>query len=234
MFNRIAYKRTAKSQLKGRWNFPVIMSLIVILITAALSVVENLFNDSTLHISHPHPGALNFNAGMGSIPFVVSVAASGIFGILIVAQFFVYIKISRTVEKATFNDFLAGLEKWLSGFLGILWYDLWTLLWALLFVIPGIVKAIAYSQMFFVLAEYPEAGVRRAMQISKTITAGYKGDLFVMGMSFIGWGILATIPCGIGWLWLAPYMNMSFTNAYYALKNQALASGKLAPADFTR
>ena len=46
------------------------------------------------------------------------------------------------------------------------------------------------------------------------------------------WGILACASCGIGFFWLIPYMQMTFTNSYAALKNDALASGRLCPADF--
>lgn len=114
----------------------------------------------------------------------------------------------------------------------MLWFVLWVFLWMLLFVIPGIVKTFAYSQMFFVLAEYPGIGVRKAMHISKLITRGHKGDLFVMYLSFFGWMILCALSCGIGSLWLAPYMTTSFVNAYLALKNEAIATNVLSPADF--
>lgn len=56
-----------------------------------------------------------------------------------------------------------------------------------MFFVPGIVKSIAYSQMFFILDEHPDIGVRKAMRVSKEITKGYKGELFLMGLSFLGW-----------------------------------------------
>ncbi len=114
----------------------------------------------------------------------------------------------------------------------MLWYSLWVFLWTLLFIVPGIVKAFSYSQMFFILAEYPDIGVRKAMQISKTMTKGNKGDLFVMCLSFIGWEILAALTCEIGSLWLRPYETMSFTNAYHAMKAHAIQAGDLTEEDF--
>lgn len=86
--------------------------------------------------------------------------------------------------------------------------------------------------MFFIMAEYPKIGVRKAMQISKEMTRGYKGDLFVLDLSFVGWAILAAIPCGLGFLWLAPYMNMTKTNAYQYLKRSAIESNRIALSDF--
>jgi uncharacterized membrane protein len=234
MFDRILYKKTAKTQLKGRLGFPVLMTFIITVLFLCFSFFMNTLNENSVRVSHPSLFSFSFSAFGSWLPTILSFAVIGIIGILVVAQIYVYIKMSRTVEKASFSDFCAGLEKWPQGFLGIFWYTLWTFLWSCLFFIPGIVKSIAYSQMFFVLAENPNTGVRRAMQISKVITQTHKADLFVMGLSFIGWAILCGITCGIGFFWLKPYMNMSFTNAYYALKNQALASGRLSPADFAR
>jgi hypothetical protein len=47
-------------------------------------------------------------------------------------------------------------------------------------------------------------------------------DLFVMCLSFLGWAILASIPAGLGFIWLRPYMHMSFMNAYHAMLKEAL------------
>ncbi len=36
---------------------------------------------------------------------------------------------------------------------------------------------------------------------------GHKWRFFLLEMSFIGWGILAVLSLGIGFLWLFPYEN---------------------------
>ena len=43
---------------------------------------------------------------------------------------------------------------------------------------------------------------------------GNRAKLFWLELSFIGWAILAAIPLGIGFLWLAPYVQMA-TIAFY-------------------
>ena len=130
-----------------------------------------------------------------------------------------------------FQTFLDGFTKWHLGVLGKLWTTIWTFLWALLFYIPGIVKSIAYSQTLFLLAEYPKIGVRKATQISKTITNGYKGDLFIMRLSFIGWDILSLFTFGILQLWIMPYREISFTNAYHKLLERAIRTGCITLED---
>ena len=220
MFDRVLYKKTAKKQLKGRWLTPILIFIITGLLIWLINMPTNIVDDE--------PGLTYTESGAYT---VISLVALCVEGILSVAATYVFIRMSQTTEKVGFNEFLTGLERWLSGALGMLWYSLWVFLWSLLFIIPGIIKAIAYSQMFFIIAENPGIGVSKAMNISKIITQGHKGDLFVMWLSFLGWGFLCLLSCGIGFLWLCPYMEMSFTNAYFALKNMAIMTNKISPAD---
>ena len=226
MFDRRLYKKQAREQLKGRWKLPVLLTLLELVIISCLA--EPAFHAAETDIS-VKSGSLHFSA---SAPLVFTLLFFAVNGILTTAGLTVYLRLSRTERPAGFSHFLDGLERWLGAALGGLWFALWTHLWALLFVIPGIVKGIAYSQMFFVLAEHRDISPTRAMSISKVITQGHKADLFAQGLSFVGWGILACASCGIGFFWLIPYMQMTFTNSYAALKNEALASGRLCPADF--
>jgi uncharacterized membrane protein len=86
--------------------------------------------------------------------------------------------------------------------------------------------------MFYLVAEYPHMSITKAMKISKIMTRGSKGDLFIMYLSFIGWAILASLTLGIGYLWLSPYVNLSFVNSYRALKKQSVEKGELSLSDF--
>ena len=36
---------------------------------------------------------------------------------------------------------------------------------------------------------------------------GYKAQLFILNLSFIGWHILSIFTLGIGYLWLTPYIS---------------------------
>ena len=73
---------------------------------------------------------------------------------------------------------------------------------------------------FYILADHPEITVREAMNESKRMTQGHKMDLFILQLSFIGWGILATLTFGIGYFWLIPYMQVTMANTYKKLANQ--------------
>ena len=53
---------------------------------------------------------------------------------------------------------------------------------------------------------------------SEKLMAGKRGKLFCLQLSFIGWAILAIFTLGIGYLWLAPYIQFA-TIAFYKFAN---------------
>ena len=210
MFNRAEYKKSALAVLSKNWTVPCLVSLLVL----ALSLLSEMASP------------------------IVSVCVGGI---LSVGLIFTCMKMiaafqtnsAQSENAVSFTTFLEGLEShWLNALLGSLWNFLWVFLWSLLFVIPGIVKSYSYSMMFSVIAENPKISAVKAMDISKVLTDGHKADLFVMDLSFLGWLILSCLSCGIGFIWLVPYMTMTETHAYYDLKRMAFSQNKLTPADF--
>lgn len=212
MFNRVQYKKDALATLKDNWNIPCLLAIVYLILTA-LSTTGT------------------------------SILCACVSGIICVGMTFTFMKMivvshalagtEEAAEKISFSTFLEGIEsRWLTALLGSLWNLLWVSLWSLLFVIPGIVKAYSYSMMFYVIAENPKIGAMKAMDISKVLTQGHKANLFMMDLSFLGWAFLSMLSCGIGFIWLLPYMVMTETYAYYDLKRMAFAQGKLTPADF--
>lgn len=103
--------------------------------------------------------------------------------------------------------------------------DLKIVLWGLLFIIPGVVKAYAYSMVPYILADNPNMDRKRALQLSSRMTKGYKGELFVLDLSFIGWYLLGCLACGIGVLFVDPYKHSTSAEAYMLLRHNALQNG---------
>ena len=99
-------------------------------------------------------------------------------------------------------------------------------LWSMLFVIPGIIAAYRYRFAPFNLYENPGISVMEALNMSKQQTMGYKGQLFALDLSYLGWSLLASLPVMVE-------MGMM----YYGLFSSAYAymSGAAAsmPTDFT-
>jgi len=71
------------------------------------------------------------------------------------------------------------------------------LLWSLLLVIPGIIAAYRYSFAMWNLCQDPTIGVMEALERSKRQTVGYKGQLFGLHLSFIGWYLIVFVIVGV-------------------------------------
>jgi len=122
--------------------------------------------------------------------------------------------------------FTSGFSNYGRKLGGMLWMTLFTFLWMLLFIIPGIIKAIAYSMVPYILADHPNVTAKEALKISMRMTEGYKGDIFVMYLSFIGWLLLSGITFGlVGIFYSNPYMYLSFAGLYEEIKDHALETG---------
>lgn len=101
----------------------------------------------------------------------------------------------------------------------------------LLGLVVVVIKGISYSQMFFVLAE-GEIGVLRSMRISKRLTRDYLGDLFVLDLSFILWGLAVIFTAGLAIFYVYPYYLVTTAEAYVYLRDDAFEKGLLDPSEF--
>ena len=70
-------------------------------------------------------------------------------------------------------------------------------LWAMHFLIPGINAVYRYSFAIWNLCQNPELGVMEALNRSKRQTIGYKGQLFGLHLSFIGWYLIVFVIVGV-------------------------------------
>ena len=68
------------------------------------------------------------------------------------------------------------------------------ILWSMLLFVPGIIAFYRYRFAMLDLCENPSLGVMEAIHMSKHQTYGYKGQLFTLDLSFLGWILLADLP----------------------------------------
>lgn len=115
---------------------------------------------------------------------------------------------------------------------GILWMLLFIFLWSLLLVIPGIIKSIAYCFTIWLLEDYPTLPARDALKMSMKLTKGHKWEIFVMNVSFFGWGLLCLFTAGLlAIFYVGPYMRVSLSGLYDEIRKQALAAGVVTEAE---
>ena len=114
-------------------------------------------------------------------------------------------------------------------------------LWSLLFFFPGIIAMYRYRMAIYLLLEHPEMSVMDCIRESKRLMSGHKWELFVFDLSFFGWALLIgfvdgfgaslgiTLLCVsvlgyVGYVFLLPYMNLSYS-LYYRQLTTVPASG---------
>ena len=104
-----------------------------------------------------------------------------------------------------------------------LWMMLKVLLWTLLLIVPGIIKALAYSQAFYLFIEDNSLSAKEALEKSEQMMEGHKMRLFLLGLRFFGLALLCILTLGIGFLWLMPYMQVTLAKFYDDLKSDHLS-----------
>ena len=178
-----------------------------------------------MHARETLDGNWGIAIGAVLIYIVISGAASSnpFLGLLIggplaisFSYFFLSLSRNKTVE---IGDMLKGFDKnFLNSVLAMVLITIYVLLWAVLLIIPGIIAALSYSQAFFILVENPGMSASDAIAKSKAMMEGYKWKYFCLGLRFIGWAILSVFTFGIGFIFLAPYIQVTFAKFYDDIK----------------
>jgi uncharacterized membrane protein len=125
----------------------------------------------------------------------------------------------QTIRADKLEHLLIGFkEGFVSHIITYIVVTVLIFLWSLLLIIPGIIKAIAYSQVGFILAENRNLEYKEAIERSESMMQGHKMRYFELVISFIGWYLLSILTFGIGLIFLAPYIEMTFVCFYEDIK----------------
>ena len=218
------YKNAALAALKGNWA-PAVLVTVILLIIISIAVAPSIVAQFTLDLT---------------LPSVMSVLMA-ISGLTSIAYILLYLPL---LYIGYFNScrllYENGDDQMISNFFKLTfknyWHNVWVIflmmlkiaLWTLLFIIPGIYKAIQYSMTPYIAVEHPELSASEAIAMSRRMTNGHIFDLFLLGLSFIGWIILSMFTIGIGYCWLFPYMYTTYAAYYSDLKAEYLVGNSEA------
>lgn len=234
------FKDSALAALRGNWGKAVLATFII-------CVIACVFTSPAVYTSYR---AQEFMEGYSytSISDMVALAAdpdfeaiqkqsNGTSALTLLVEIFLLLPLQVGFINA-FRKLLVKLDTNIIGNTfdfsnywrkvgGMVWMSLLTFFWSLLFIIPGIVKAFSYAMTPFILDEYPELTPVEAIHRSRMMMKGHKFDLFWLYLSFIGWAILCLFTCGIGFLWLAPYVQTAEAAFYEEVKAEYDINGGL-------
>lgn len=174
--DRRAYKARVRTQLETAQVSPRRMVALWLGLRAALSLLTDI-------------GGLGTN-----LFYVFLVALTLMLSVVLDAGFVLYCMTVRRGERAGYLVLFDGFECAGKVILLVIVEWLFVALWSLLFVIPGLIAAYRYRFALYNLLENPELGVMEALSMSKRQTQGFKGQIFMLDLSYLGWGILASLP----------------------------------------
>ena len=100
----------------------------------------------------------------------------------------------------------------------LLLQTLYTLLWTLLLIVPGIIKSLSYGLVYYILKDYPELKNNQAIELSMAMMEGYKLELFILCLKYLGLCLLSILTLGIAYFWIAPFYCAAMVNFYEHVK----------------
>lgn len=195
MFNRGELKRAAKNNLSEKWG----IMIAICLVNTVVQYILQTRDDISLWVM--------------------------LVGLVIVAP------VGLSVTKIALN-LSSGIEEPKLSQLGYGFKNIWKVIGLylivtisivigmLMFIVPGVIISLMFSQALYVLADNPEIGIFDALERSCSLTKGYKWDIFVLELSFLGWMLLGVLTFGIALLWVVPYMEVTNSELYLFLKSK--------------
>jgi uncharacterized membrane protein len=157
-----------------------------------------------------------------------SAASWFIMPVLLVASCGFFTRVYQGENIGVSEWFSAMFDNYLRKLGAYLWMALWMFVWSLLFVIPGVIKGFSYMLTPYIIAQHPNVAAQNALRLSMRITDGYKMDLFITFLSFIGWELLSALTLGILELvFVGPYRELTFGGIYRELEKAALERGAI-------
>ena len=134
-----------------------------------------------------------FAGDTGFLSTFVTILTS-LLNVILGAGFAMYCMAIRRGERAEYITLFDGFS-FVGKLIGLtIVTALFIWLWSMLFIIPGIIAAYRYRFAPYNLYENPGIGVMEALEMSKRQTMGYKGQIFTLDLSYLGWTLLASLP----------------------------------------
>lgn len=223
---RAQMKQASKDQLRGNWGWAICLTIFAWLFNAIIMDINRQIltgKDFTYSILRYNNETLiqGYKPGYDLSKFIVGlITGLVLWGVAYTILDFVETGNMETWYTGIFSAYSNGRFK--NSLCTLFMVNIFTALWTILFIIPGIIKGYSYAMTPYILkdkfaAGQTDIGATEAITESRHLMDGHKMDLFVLDLSFIGWGLLGIITCGIGFIWITPYYRQTKTNFYHSL-----------------
>ncbi len=195
MFPRKEIKAEQKKIVAGHIGNCLIVTLLLTALISALELSGSVFS---LSVEFGSVFFLSFG--------VISYATSIFVFPVLIHGYRIYISKLTDKSHGDVRDLFSGFSDYRRVIAVSILYFIYVFLFSLLFIIPGIIAAYRYRFAFFVLMDSPNLTARQVLKVSAELTKGFKWDLFVLDLSFIGLELLCVLTLGVLNLWVMPYV----------------------------
>ncbi len=234
MWTRRQLKERAKADVSRSYWGLVLMGLIVSIIDGVGNGYNSGSSSSTDSMRNLTTNNVDWDLFFGILFIVLVFALIGILAGLALKAFL--LNPLRLGATKYFIEAARGEKK--AGDIGLIGYafgggryknivktlflrDLYVFLWSLLLLIPGIIKSYEYAMIPYILAERPDLETEEVFELSRRMMSGEKFDVFILGLSFIGWMFIALLSFGLAAVfYIGPYIYMTDAELYEVLKTK--------------
>lgn len=238
-------RNRAKDMMEGKYGSAVLLLFLSALISGAVQLFINTVGRNTMNSVYRMTGSQASATAVSIFFHVLLLAASVILGVMDagITLFFLNIACGQPSSiRNLFYGFQAESKKCLIIATAItLWRsiclypgqylagnylntmdDKW-LPYALIALIAGtaiyIPVSLGIGLSFYLMLDFPQNSARETLALCWRVTRGHRKRLFLLELSFLPLMLLCTLSFGIGFLWLNPYMQMTYTCFFLDLMN---------------
>lgn len=132
--------------------------------------------------------------------------------------FYLFIGCLVDTKQNNLNLLFKGFERFVDTLVAGLLISLAVGIGLVLLIVPGIIMACGFSMTYYIMVDDPRVSGTEALNQSWNMMRGQKWNFFCLQLRFIGWILLSIITCGIGFVFLNPYIVATNLNFYRKLR----------------
>lgn len=243
-------KNAAKDTLEGKYGGAILILLLNSLISGSVTMLINAVASSTMYSVYYSSGSKTA-ADMISVIFDVLLVIASIVCAVMNAGITLYFLNMACRQHFSIRNLFYGFKNdskkiltiaavstlcqviclWPCQYLaqlfmntgesGWLWYALIALIIGVCVYIP---ISLGIAMSFYLMFDFPQNSARETLALCWRIMKGQRGRLFYLQLSFLPLMLLCILSFGIGFLWLDPYMQLTYTYFFLDLMNPGGAS----------
>lgn len=230
-------KNAAKDMLDGKYGGAVLILFLSFLISQAAQLFINMVASTTMNTVYFTTGSAGAASAVSFLFDLVLLAAGIVLGAMNagITLYFLNIACGQPFSIGNlFYGFRTDSQKiltiagaislcqavclWPGQYLARQYLDtkeLQVLLYALAVMAAGLCVYIPVSlgiaMSFYLMLDFPQNSARQTLSLCWRVMKGHRGRLFYLELSFLPLMLLCVLSFGIGFLWLEPYMQMTYT-----------------------